>query len=86
MASGNIRNRNAQLGEVLRCQAVQTFIHSRAQFEDDTLMGDIQPAKVMVEDVTTALNQPRQTMAINPRCSTQCLFTNRNSPFSSPDF
>jgi len=30
---------------------VQTFIHSRAQFEDDTL-GNIQPVKVMVEDVT----------------------------------
>ena len=50
-ASGNIRNRNAQLGEVLQCQAVQTFIHSHAQFEDATL-GNIQPVKVTVEDVT----------------------------------
>jgi len=57
-ASGNIRNPNAQLGEVLRCLAVQTFVHSHAQFEDDTL-GNIQPAKIMVEDVSkTAVEFP----------------------------
>jgi len=57
-ASGNIRNRNAQLDDVLRCLAVQTFIHSYAQFEDDTL-GNIQPVKVIVEDVAkTAVEFP----------------------------
>jgi len=30
---------------------VQTFIHSHAKFEDDTL-ANIQPVKVMVDDVT----------------------------------
>ena len=34
---------------------MQTFIHSHAQFEDDTL-GNIQPVKVMVEDATKTAN------------------------------
>jgi len=37
---------------------VQIFIHSHAQFEDDTL-GNIQPVKVMVEDVTRPLSNFR---------------------------
>ena len=36
---------------------MQTFIHSHAQFEDDTL-GNIQPVKVMVEDVTKTKHAP----------------------------
>jgi len=37
---------------------VRTFVHSHAQFEDDTLK-NIQPVKVMVEDVTkTAVEFP----------------------------
>ena len=56
-ASGNIRNRNAQLGEDFGAKPCR-HLYSHAQFEDDT-SGNIQPVKVMVEDVTkTAVEFP----------------------------
>ena len=48
-SSGYFCNWDAKVGEVLRCQAVQTLVNCRAQLEGDTLL-NIQPMQVIVQD------------------------------------
>jgi len=57
---------------------VQIFIHSHAQFEDDTL-GNIQPVKVMVEDVTRPLSNFRV-----PEMTRAAAFKTRETTSSRP--
>ena len=51
MPSGYFCDWDAKVGEILRCQAVQTLVNCRAQLEGDTLR-NIQPMQLIVEDLS----------------------------------
>ena len=49
--SGYFCDRGAKVGEILRCQAVQTLVNCRVQLEGDTLR-NIQLMEVIVQDLS----------------------------------